>query len=692
MKLNGLGLILPIFDWRPLITPSPRLQTISPLYTQVGKTYIKGFGVSNFRKTPRIPWRPSDLIYFNSNQAIELPTHLPEGSPVVRTIRRLYLDDYSQVRLELQLFTDIYKKYKDIKASEIEDCIEGFWKNEVILKKEMKKERLGKAIYELADHFVLMTSIEDVNPLHYEYLLPQIIVTLEAKPHELPSTAIPLDQKAKLWIDYKEINIAENGGNSPIDTFFLINLPNYFQKPIGPELETLRIIKAHIISFYSDFQFLTYLAATDPKDYISDVNQEPIFNYILQLCRETRAAFFHNQIDNIIISKLFDLFEKKHGNKISRILGDLEKEENFPLLIKNKLNEVFSINCSEKKISSSIESRASFESGVINEKIKQALGRYMEYLSEGDENIQKYDDEKFKESAIRKASVVIQNIPENIRKLKEKIVFISVGGGDGEELFSLMEKTGSKFGILIEKNPKSIERASKIIQDEKLSVEILPGDIIDNLPIAIRKGKSRIENGEARLIIVTIHAVLHELPTRSSRGFELSDIFSKINDSAVIIGREPIEPNNWEEIIELSGDFDSGHFLRFLNFVKLHHIKRELLERPEYLSKEISKKTISGHRALIMEAISKIFYSEDFPYEIQECVTSFTKNEIIESLYKCLDEKYYITTNDLISKSNSEYWYKYGFKAKGKLSHKEQGHPISHFWYIAIHPDWVSFE
>ena len=105
MKLKGLSLVLPLADLRPICAPASRLHFLSPFAAKPSYTYLKDFGVCKERKL-RIPWRPVETIFFECNRAVSLPLHLPDGAPVTRVMRRVYLDDTVAVRFDLSIFTN----------------------------------------------------------------------------------------------------------------------------------------------------------------------------------------------------------------------------------------------------------------------------------------------------------------------------------------------------------------------------------------------------------------------------------------------------------------------------------------------------------------------------------------------------------------------------------------------------------
>ncbi|MBI4650994.1 hypothetical protein HY745_06880 [Candidatus Desantisbacteria bacterium] len=184
-------------------------------------------------------------------------------------------------------------------------------------------------------------------------------------------------------------------------------------------------------------------------------------------------------------------------------------------------------------------------------------------------------------SAIKKAKEVLRVINEKNIDLSNH-GFLSLGGGDGTELFFEIENSKSNYGILMEYDFFSVNRFSNFQipfylrnSKRKIRTEVIECDLLDKIKfdIANKLIKARKLDG----IVVAIHAVLHELSTRSQlmKGMGIKDkietLFRRIYDlhsNILLIIREPGIPENWKEriiyILQLEMNIKTI-FLKYLN-------------------------------------------------------------------------------------------------------------------------------
>jgi len=248
-----------------------------------------------------------------------------------------------------------------------------------------------------------------------------------------------------------------------------------------------------------------------------------------------------------------------------------------------------------------------------------------------------YDDyhESFQESGLHKAKAVLSQIESlgNKPDLK-KLAYVSIGGSEGSEIEYILNNSDIKYGILIEIDTHACkiahEKAKNLAPD--CDLVIIPGDITQQTDLIQKtlqdwKRKSAIDG-----ILVVAHAVLHELPYRSSN-FDFNSFFGEMFwdwDPCLFISREPCEPFNWPETVEFSAPGVSSELLYQLAST----IKQKLSFEGEI--KRCGPDYVSASRVLVTETIHKLFYLDDFDYEIQEKITHIQPDIFIPLVEKYL--------------------------------------------------------
>lgn len=316
----------------------------------------------------------------------------------------------------------------------------------------------------------------------------------------------------------------------------------------------------------------------------------------------------------------------------------------------------------------------------LNEKIDQALEGYVSWI-ENEQNFRKhrYSDDKFKTSAMRKAEVTYSKLPGKVQT--DRTLFMSVGGADGTELFQLLKLSKSRHGILLEYDDRSTDAAKDEAKRRNLEIRFFTGDLMQKIDEAMNSAITRVKQREVDHIVVSAHAVLHELFTRSIPQFKLRKYFSKLSKATVIIGREPIDPPLWPDYIHLSGDFDVNKLKKLADIIRQYHAAKS---GRQYREPEIiNPKRLELHRGLAIETMTKAFYSEDFLYELEECVTSISLRDIQREIAICLVDHtcgYELMT----SISFEQQWEHYGLQTFDANEEQDLWKPLSHMWYRAV--------
>jgi hypothetical protein len=203
--------------------------------------------------------------------------------------------------------------------------------------------------------------------------------------------------------------------------------------------------------------------------------------------------------------------------------------------------------------------------------------------------------------------------------------------------------------------------AERKANDLGIELKVFPGDAMQELPSAMRWALEIQDKGRVDQILVTAQAILHELPTRSTN-FSLQRYFSEVYKADLVIGREPVEPMNWSTVVRLNGHFDADLFVRLANLIRKYLPSR--FSDPIYTPYKVNDSSVRLHRALALETLTKTFYSEDFLYELQESVISFSSAQLEAELQDCLGPTHTIRTEDLTSDSVHSSWSKFEFEVK----------------------------
>lgn len=270
-------------------------------------------------------------------------------------------------------------------------------------------------------------------------------------------------------------------------------------------------------------------------------------------------------------------------------------------------------------------------------------------------------------SAIKKAEEVLRQINKKEIDLTN-YGFINLGGGDGTELFTELENSNSNFGLLMEYDFRMVKKFSdnqipfRLKNSHRnIETEIIECDLLDKNKFTV--AKEIITEKKLNGIIVTIHAVLHELSTRSAFDFDMEIFFKRIFDlheNIIFIIREPGIPENWEEkvYIRVHKDYESTFFEIVERMNEIH------FENKEENREKFGDGEIMCISALAIEALTKLFYYKDFAYEKDEKISTMSQNLITQKLQSSKFEN--IESEAFYTESLEKNMHHYGIKVKGK--------------------------
>lgn len=243
--------------------------------------------------------------------------------------------------------------------------------------------------------------------------------------------------------------------------------------------------------------------------------------------------------------------------------------------------------------------------------------------------------ESFLLSGQHKGEAVLRQIDSLANKPELKnLAYVSLGGSEGSELEYVLKNSDISRGVLLEIDTYACQAAKLKMAslDECKEFVVLPGDILQQIQPLQDLLKAWKDEGKIEGVLFAANAVFHELPSRS-KGFNLNSFLSEIFwdwNPCLFVTREPCEPFNWPEQVEFSVKGVSSSLLYSLT----EKIKFKLdfdgdIHRcgPEY---------VSAPRALVAETIHKLFYLNDFDYEIQEKITSIQPDNFVSMVEKHL--------------------------------------------------------
>jgi hypothetical protein len=211
-------------------------------------------------------------------------------------------------------------------------------------------------------------------------------------------------------------------------------------------------------------------------------------------------------------------------------------------------------------------------------------------------------------SAIKKAQRVISIASESSVPF-DRCAVLSVGGADGTELEYFLANTGCRSGILLEYDDElaslARQKASALRASGK-EMHVLTGDAVQKSENALDLVREWHRNGSIDYLVVTMHAVLHELPDRGSRTNDIERFLNKFlwNDiSVLLIAREPCAPRDLPPTVYLSADCSPKTLAELAEKIRLAHPYSFGTEAPEPMATSVRLNS-----RLAAETIVKLFY------------------------------------------------------------------------------------
>lgn len=209
----------------------------------------------------------------------------------------------------------------------------------------------------------------------------------------------------------------------------------------------------------------------------------------------------------------------------------------------------------------------------------------------------------------------------------DRLAYVSIGGGEGAELFWVLKNTEVPFGVLVEMNANACEAArlaAGTLTPGKQGT-VIEGDVtqkIQELQTVLQKAK---EEDLIDGVLISAHAVFHELPYRG-HSYEMKDflkgLFGSL-DSLIFVTREPCRAFNWPARVQMRlRSVASDLLYQFVQDIntKLGFASAVHVDRDGFV--EMSSE-------LATETLHKLFYIEDYAYEIQEKLTGIDPDNFV---------------------------------------------------------------
>jgi hypothetical protein len=200
-------------------------------------------------------------------------------------------------------------------------------------------------------------------------------------------------------------------------------------------------------------------------------------------------------------------------------------------------------------------------------------------------------------------------------------VFLSIGGADGEEVLTLLAETSAPLGVLLEASSTLAAYASSRQKPEGKVLSVVQGDASLTILRGVEQAFDFILAGHADYLVVTCHAVIHELFDRAEsfdpQGF-FGAIFARRDIPVWFTYREPGIPEKWPEAVYLRADCAPESLLQIaIAIVNRHATLGGLQPAPAVIGDHVRL-----NRALAVETIVKLFYLDDITYELAERSTA----------------------------------------------------------------------
>lgn len=264
----------------------------------------------------------------------------------------------------------------------------------------------------------------------------------------------------------------------------------------------------------------------------------------------------------------------------------------------------------------------------------------------------------------------------------ERVAVVSIGGADGSEIDYVLRNGGARVGVLLEMDHAAAdiarEKDAALRRDLGKHIEVFEGDATQSIQQALTFLKELAAANRISGVAYSINAVLHELPSRGSK-FNLRQFIHSLNQGWLICAiavREPCWPKGWPQNVEIKSDYLAGPLFSSLAKVvqKWCGLKGNVVESPDNFVLMPSR--------LAIEVLFKLFYIDDFEYELQERVTTFHAVELRRALETAFEPSA-VDSIELNSDSFNHYYGEYGIRCRDNRG-RSIGKPLAFTGIIGI--------
>jgi hypothetical protein len=260
----------------------------------------------------------------------------------------------------------------------------------------------------------------------------------------------------------------------------------------------------------------------------------------------------------------------------------------------------------------------------------------------------------FQTSAREKAASVLEAIATAPPPFdRGRPVFLSIGGGDGEEILTLLENSSSTVGILVESVRELADSARQNSARIKgKSLEVVEGDAANVVIEAVGIAEEAVKDGRGDIVAVSCHAVVHELFDRSEK-FEPTQFFGALFRAPDIpvwfTYREPGVPEKWPVKIVLAAACTAASLLKLAEAIRARHpYLAGLKPVPHILGNGVCM-----HKTLGMEVIAKLPYLGDLEHEINERSTAVDHLALQNILMLAISNEAFRTQRAMVKASSA---------------------------------------
>jgi hypothetical protein len=247
---------------------------------------------------------------------------------------------------------------------------------------------------------------------------------------------------------------------------------------------------------------------------------------------------------------------------------------------------------------------------------------------------QRYFD-RFRKSGEAKAKDFLTEL-RNYDLDESRLGILSIGGSEGSEIDFILRNSNISCGILLEDSFRAAEIARARASELKgIGKELLvfQGDATRKIDEVVGllnewKGQHKIDG-----LACTMNAVLHELPARGAEFNLHGFLHSVVNDwePLIIYLREPCRPQGWPSQVEMVCPYLKEETLKAFALCVARWMR---LKNPDRKIGGRGSGYVIMPSRLAIETLFKLFYLDDFRYELEETVTYLNPSRIEKALSK----------------------------------------------------------